>query len=127
MPKYCIGSNQILHYRRNGQFAAVMLFACLYVQVANTNKDTSLKWFKDGAAETRYTYEQSSGVSTLTFPQVPTMLRSGGKQLGKCNFYTTIRQQLTRPGDKARGRFLQDRGVGCERRGRQQPAADGRR
>ncbi|XP_031709040.1 myomesin-3 [Anarrhichthys ocellatus] len=39
-------------------------------KVTNTNKDTSLKWFKEGAAVTRVMYDQSSGVSTLTIPQV---------------------------------------------------------
>ncbi|KAA8591786.1 hypothetical protein FQN60_017160 [Etheostoma spectabile] len=39
-------------------------------KVTNTNKDTSLKWFKDGVAVTQLVYEQSSGVSTLTIPQV---------------------------------------------------------
>lgn len=48
------------------------------MQVTNTSKDTSLKWFKDGAAESRYAYEPSSGVSTLTFPQVPKPLPWGG-------------------------------------------------
>ncbi|XP_075897501.1 myomesin-3 [Nelusetta ayraudi] len=45
----------------------VLIMKC---KVTNTSKDTSLKWFKDGAAESRYAYEPSSGVSTLTFPQV---------------------------------------------------------
>uniref|UniRef100_A0AAQ4NV29 Myomesin 3 n=1 Tax=Gasterosteus aculeatus aculeatus TaxID=481459 RepID=A0AAQ4NV29_GASAC len=39
-------------------------------KVTNTNKDTSLKWLKDGAAVSRFVYDQSSGVSTLTIPQV---------------------------------------------------------
>ncbi|TDH11422.1 hypothetical protein EPR50_G00061450 [Perca flavescens] len=39
-------------------------------KVTNTNKDTSLKWFKEGVAVTQLVYEQSSGVSTLTIPQV---------------------------------------------------------
>ncbi|XP_062421610.1 myomesin-3 isoform X2 [Pungitius pungitius] len=39
-------------------------------KVTNTNQDTSLKWFKDGAAVSRPVYEESSGVSTLTIPQV---------------------------------------------------------
>ncbi|XP_068426243.1 myomesin-3 [Clinocottus analis] len=39
-------------------------------KVTNTNKDTSLKWFKEGAAVTRVVYDQTSGVSTLTIPQV---------------------------------------------------------
>ncbi|XP_045900459.1 myomesin-3 [Micropterus dolomieu] len=38
-------------------------------KVTNTNKDTSLKWFKDGVM-TQVVYDQSSGVSTLTIPQV---------------------------------------------------------
>lgn len=49
------------------------------MQVTNASKDTSLKWFKDGAAESRYAYEPSSGVSTLTFPQVPKPLPSEGE------------------------------------------------
>ncbi|XP_029306718.1 LOW QUALITY PROTEIN: myomesin-3 [Cottoperca gobio] len=39
-------------------------------KVTNTNKDTSLKWFKEGVAVTKVVYEQSSGLSTLTIPQV---------------------------------------------------------
>ncbi|KAM7421303.1 hypothetical protein PAMA_015448 [Pampus argenteus] len=39
-------------------------------KVTNINKDTSLKWFKDGKEVTQVVYEQSSGVSTLTIPQV---------------------------------------------------------
>ncbi|XP_047454895.1 myomesin-3 [Mugil cephalus] len=39
-------------------------------QVTNTNKDTSLKWVKDGMELTQVVYDQSSGVSTLTIPQV---------------------------------------------------------
>ncbi|XP_034410301.1 myomesin-3 [Cyclopterus lumpus] len=39
-------------------------------KVTNTNKDTSLKWFKEGVAVTRVVYDQASGVSTLTIPQV---------------------------------------------------------
>ncbi|XP_070691358.1 myomesin-3 [Pempheris klunzingeri] len=39
-------------------------------KVTNTNKDTSLKWFKEGVAVTQVEYEQSSGVSTLNIPQV---------------------------------------------------------
>ncbi|KAM8871187.1 myomesin-3 isoform 2-T2 [Spinachia spinachia] len=42
----------------------------LKCKVTNTNKDTSLKWSKDGAAVSRHVYDQSSGVSTLTIPQV---------------------------------------------------------
>ncbi|XP_044064348.1 myomesin-3 isoform X3 [Siniperca chuatsi] len=38
-------------------------------KVTNTNKDTSLKWFKEGVV-TQVVYDQSSGVSTLTIPQV---------------------------------------------------------
>lgn len=40
------------------------------MQVTNTNKETSLKWFKEGAEVTQVVYDQSSGVSTLTIPQV---------------------------------------------------------
>ncbi|XP_041798194.1 myomesin-3 [Chelmon rostratus] len=39
-------------------------------KVTNTRKDTSLQWFKEGVAVTQVMYEQSSGVSTLTIPQV---------------------------------------------------------
>ncbi|XP_073341600.1 myomesin-3 [Pagrus major] len=39
-------------------------------KVTNTNKDTSLKWFKEGTAVTPVVYDQSSGVSTLTITQV---------------------------------------------------------
>ncbi|KAK5861967.1 hypothetical protein PBY51_017402 [Eleginops maclovinus] len=39
-------------------------------KVTNTHKDTSLKWFKEGVAVTQVVYDQSSGVSTLTIPQV---------------------------------------------------------
>ncbi|XP_070767678.1 myomesin-3 [Enoplosus armatus] len=38
-------------------------------KVTNTNKDTSLKWFKEGVV-TQAVYDRSSGVSTLTIPQV---------------------------------------------------------
>ncbi|XP_030637314.1 myomesin-3 [Chanos chanos] len=38
-------------------------------KVTNVNKDTKLKWFKDGAEITQIVYEQS-GVSTFTVPQV---------------------------------------------------------
>lgn len=43
-------------------------------QVTNTNKDTTLKWFKDGKQVTDIVYEQSTGVSTLTIQQVPAMI-----------------------------------------------------
>ncbi|XP_026173045.1 myomesin-3 [Mastacembelus armatus] len=39
-------------------------------KVTNTNKDTSLKWFKEGVELNQIVYDQSSGVSTLTIPQV---------------------------------------------------------
>ncbi|XP_034089137.1 myomesin-3 isoform X2 [Gymnodraco acuticeps] len=39
-------------------------------KVTNTHKDTSVKWFKEGVAVTQVVYDQSSGVSTLTIPQV---------------------------------------------------------
>nr|XP_020445778.1 myomesin-3-like [Monopterus albus] len=39
-------------------------------KVTNTNKDTSLKWFKEGVPLNRVVYDQSSGVSTLTLPQI---------------------------------------------------------
>uniref|UniRef100_A0A3B5BB06 Myomesin 3 n=1 Tax=Stegastes partitus TaxID=144197 RepID=A0A3B5BB06_9TELE len=54
-------------------FHSVLLYRCcisLLTQVTNTNKDTSLKWFKEGTAVTQFVYDQSSGVSTLTIPQV---------------------------------------------------------
>ncbi|KAK0142941.1 Myomesin-3 [Merluccius polli] len=39
-------------------------------KVTNLNKDSSLKWFKDGAPLTPTVYDPSSGVSTLSIPQV---------------------------------------------------------
>ncbi|XP_055359313.1 myomesin-3 isoform X2 [Betta splendens] len=39
-------------------------------KVTNTNEDTSLKWHKDGVEVTQVVYEQSSGLSTLTIPQL---------------------------------------------------------
>ncbi|XP_042346235.1 myomesin-3 [Plectropomus leopardus] len=39
-------------------------------KVTNTNKDTTLKWFKEGATVTKVVYDQSSGVSMLTIPQI---------------------------------------------------------
>ncbi|KAM3873043.1 myomesin-3 [Diretmus argenteus] len=39
-------------------------------KVTNVNKGTTLKWFKDGAEVTQAVYNQSTGVSTLTIPQV---------------------------------------------------------
>uniref|UniRef100_A0A3Q1HUN7 Myomesin 3 n=1 Tax=Anabas testudineus TaxID=64144 RepID=A0A3Q1HUN7_ANATE len=39
-------------------------------KVTNTNKDTTLKWFKEDVEVTRVVYNQSSGVSTLAIPQV---------------------------------------------------------
>ncbi|KAM3614049.1 uncharacterized protein V6R79_009065 [Siganus canaliculatus] len=39
-------------------------------KVTNTNKDTTLKWFKEGVAVTQFEYDQSSGASALTIPQV---------------------------------------------------------
>ncbi|KAM4600603.1 myomesin-3 [Polymixia lowei] len=39
-------------------------------KVTNVNKDTKLKWFKDGVEVTQVVYDQSSGLSTLTVPQV---------------------------------------------------------
>lgn len=39
-------------------------------KVTNTNKDTSLKWFKEGVDVTQFVYDPSSGVSSLTVPQV---------------------------------------------------------
>lgn len=49
-------------------FRGKLLF--LFAQVTNTIKETSLKWFKDSKAATQAVYDQSSGVSTLTIPQV---------------------------------------------------------
>ncbi|KAF3839405.1 hypothetical protein F7725_018122 [Dissostichus mawsoni] len=39
-------------------------------KVTNIKKDTSVKWFKEGVVVTQVMYDQSSGVSTLTIPQV---------------------------------------------------------
>ncbi|KAI3361242.1 hypothetical protein L3Q82_013438, partial [Scortum barcoo] len=39
-------------------------------KVTNTNKDTSLKWLKEGVEVTQVVYDKSSGVSTLTISQV---------------------------------------------------------
>uniref|UniRef100_A0A8D2ZNG6 Myomesin 3 n=1 Tax=Scophthalmus maximus TaxID=52904 RepID=A0A8D2ZNG6_SCOMX len=39
-------------------------------KVTNTNKDTSLKWFKGGVEVSQVVYNQSSGASTFTIPQV---------------------------------------------------------
>lgn len=39
-------------------------------KVTNTNKDTTLKWFKEGVAVTQFEYDRSSGASVLTIPQV---------------------------------------------------------
>ncbi|KAM9353647.1 myomesin-3 [Symphorus nematophorus] len=39
-------------------------------KVTNTNKDTSLKWSKDGIAVKQFEYDHSSGFSTLTITQV---------------------------------------------------------
>uniref|UniRef100_UPI0037E74D27 myomesin-3 n=1 Tax=Semicossyphus pulcher TaxID=241346 RepID=UPI0037E74D27 len=39
-------------------------------KVTNTNKDTSLKWFKEGNVVTQAVYDQTSGVCTLTISQV---------------------------------------------------------
>lgn len=40
-------------------------------QVTNTNKDTSLKWFKEDQLLSQVVYDQSSGLSTITIQQVP--------------------------------------------------------
>ncbi|XP_034554592.1 myomesin-3 [Notolabrus celidotus] len=45
-------------------------------KVTNTNKDTTLNWFKEGVGLTKVEYVQSSGVSQLTIPQVTK--REGG-------------------------------------------------
>ncbi|XP_012730505.2 myomesin-3 [Fundulus heteroclitus] len=39
-------------------------------KVTNTSKDTSFKWFKDGVEIKDIAYDQTSGVSSLTIPQV---------------------------------------------------------
>uniref|UniRef100_UPI003AB0E41C myomesin-3 n=1 Tax=Centroberyx gerrardi TaxID=166262 RepID=UPI003AB0E41C len=39
-------------------------------KVTNVNKDTTLKWFKEGVELTQAVYDRPSGVSTLTIPQV---------------------------------------------------------
>ncbi|XP_056142190.1 myomesin-3 [Lampris incognitus] len=39
-------------------------------KVTNVNKDTTLKWFKEGTEVKQAVYDGSSGVSTLTIPQV---------------------------------------------------------
>uniref|UniRef100_A0A3Q3EVU2 Myomesin 3 n=1 Tax=Labrus bergylta TaxID=56723 RepID=A0A3Q3EVU2_9LABR len=41
-----------------------------HTQVTNTNKDTTLKWFKESAALTQVVYDHASGVCTLSVPQV---------------------------------------------------------
>ncbi|CAF87276.1 unnamed protein product, partial [Tetraodon nigroviridis] len=38
--------------------------------VTNTNKDTSLKWFKEDQLLSQVVYDQSSGLSTITIQQV---------------------------------------------------------
>ncbi|KAG7469064.1 hypothetical protein MATL_G00124840 [Megalops atlanticus] len=44
-----------------------LIFRC---KVTNVNKDSKLKWFKDGAEITQAVYDQQSGVSTYTVEQV---------------------------------------------------------
>ncbi|MEQ2290811.1 hypothetical protein AMECASPLE_006752, partial [Ameca splendens] len=39
-------------------------------KVTNTSKDTSFKWFKDGVEIKDFAYDQTSGVCSLTIPQV---------------------------------------------------------
>ncbi|XP_057691458.1 myomesin-3-like [Corythoichthys intestinalis] len=39
-------------------------------KVTNTNKDSTLKWFKDGTAVTQADYDSASGSSALTIPQI---------------------------------------------------------
>lgn len=53
--------------------------------MTNTNKDTSLKWFKEDRAATQAVYDQSSGDSSLTIPQVVTAsaLRSHWEVMNK--------------------------------------------
>lgn len=59
--------------------------SCLHTQVTNTNKDTSLKWFKEDRPVTQAVYDQSSGDSSLTIPQVVTAsaLRSDWEVMNK--------------------------------------------
>ncbi|KAJ8405028.1 hypothetical protein AAFF_G00329490 [Aldrovandia affinis] len=42
----------------------------LKCKVTNVNKDTHLKWFKDGVEHTQFVYDQLSGVSIVTVKQV---------------------------------------------------------
>ncbi|XP_056299524.1 M-protein, striated muscle isoform X2 [Pseudoliparis swirei] len=66
------------HRRKSGPYFQECLSWCvnedceliMKCKVTNTNKDTSLKWFKEGAAVPRVVYDPASGVSTLTIPQV---------------------------------------------------------
>nr|XP_023668868.1 myomesin-3 [Paramormyrops kingsleyae] len=44
-----------------------LIFRC---QVTNVNRDTCLKWFKDGGEISNTTYDLKTGVSTYTVPQV---------------------------------------------------------
>lgn len=39
-------------------------------KVTNTNKDTTLKWFKEGVELNQIVYDRTSGVSSFTIPQV---------------------------------------------------------
>lgn len=48
---------------------------CRLTQVTNTNKDTSLKWFKEDRPLSQVVYDQSSGLSTLTIQQVLKLLK----------------------------------------------------
>lgn len=55
-------------------------FEYFRLKVTNTTKDTTLKWFKEGAVVTKYAYDQSSGVSKLTLSQVSEMIPIRGKK-----------------------------------------------
>lgn len=59
--------------------------SCLHTQVTNTNKDTSLKWFKEDRPVTQAVYDRSSGDSSLTIPKVVTAsaLRSDSEVMNK--------------------------------------------
>lgn len=45
------------------------------MQVTNMNKDTKMKWFKDGVEIKQFVYEPS-GVGTFTVPQVCASMRT---------------------------------------------------
>lgn len=43
---------------------------CVSWQVTNVNRDTCLKWFKDGGEISNTNYDLKTGVSMYTVPQV---------------------------------------------------------